>query len=192
MPQQAHVISLESLEAFRAHLIVYLSQARPSLEEVSADALRTHLWLQNEQRMHWENEFKRRTKTLEQAQQTLFSARIGLLRPETSAEQLAVHRAKRAVEEADAKLRIIKRWDREYDGRAQPLLKQMEKLHSVLSNDMVKAVAFLTEAIKSLAAYAELHSPGAPTGLGPSVTQGAADTKSKPETDRPDLPLKRL
>jgi len=157
MPQQAHVTSLESLEAFRSNLIVYLSQARPTLEEVSADAVRMHLWLENDQRSHWENEVKKRTKGLEQAQQSLFSARLGILRQETSAEQLAVHRAKRAFEDAEAKLRVVKKWDREYDGRVQPLLKQMEKLHSVLSNDMVKAVAYLTEAIKSLAAYAEIR-----------------------------------
>jgi hypothetical protein len=181
MPQQAHVISLESLEAFRAHLIVFLSQARPALEEVSADVLRAHLWLENDQRLHWENEVKRRAKGLEQAQQSLFSARLGLLRQETSAEQLAVHRAKRALEEADGKLKIVKRWDREFDGQVQPLLKQMEKLHSVLANDMVKAVAYLTEVIKSLAAYAEVHAPVAAAGLGSPATHDGA----KSETEKP-------
>ena len=34
MPQRAHVTSLSAIEAFRANLIVYLSKARPTLEEV--------------------------------------------------------------------------------------------------------------------------------------------------------------
>src|SRR5215831_3479332 len=143
MAQQARISSFEALDLFRSRLIVYLSQARPALEEVSADALRTRLWLENEQRSHWENQMRRRTKELEQAQQALFSSRLGMLRKETAAEQMAVHRAKTAVVQADEKLRTIKKWDREFEARVQPLVKQTEKLHTVLSNDMVQAVAYL-------------------------------------------------
>src|SRR6516225_9605833 len=108
MAERAQVTSLEALDTFRSQLIVYLSQARPALEEVSAEVLRTRMWLENDQRTHWENEMRRRLKTLEQAQQALFSSRLGALRRETAVEQLAVHRAKRAVDEAEAKLRVLK------------------------------------------------------------------------------------
>ncbi len=76
MPQKAHVTSVEALEAFRSSLIVYVSKARPTLEEVTADVLRTRLWLETEQRTHWEGQVRRRAKELEQAQAALFSARI--------------------------------------------------------------------------------------------------------------------
>lgn len=175
MPQKAHVTSLEALETFRSNLIVYLSQARPALDEVSAEVVRTRMWLENDQRTHWANQMRRRTKELEQAQQALFSSRLGVLRRETAAEQFAVHRAKAAVVEAETKLRILKKWDREFDGRVQPLVKQMEKLHTVLSMDMVKAVQYLTQAIGTLAAYAETKPPPqtppptpAATGVGES------------------------
>jgi hypothetical protein len=180
MPQKAHVSSLEMLESFRASLLVFLSQARPALEEVSSDVMRTRLWLENDQRTHWQNEIRRRRKELDQAQQSLFSARLGILRQETSTEQLLVQRAKRAVEEAELKLRIVKKWNREYDGLAQPLLKQTEKLHAVLSNDMVKAVAYLTEMIKTLAAYAELRPGGGLSQVAPTTSHSEA---SQPDVD---------
>ncbi len=161
MAPRAQVRSLEAIEAFRSNLVIYLSQARPALEEVSADVLRLRVWLENDQRLHWENEFRRRSKTLEQAQQALFSARLGTLQPDTAVAQMAVQRAKRAVEEAEDKLRLIKRWNREFDSRIQPLVKQTEKLHTLLSNDMVKALAYLAEAISTLAAYADLKAPAA-------------------------------
>src|SRR3974390_339634 len=116
MPEQARVTSIEALQAFRSNLIVYLSQARPLLEEVSANVLRTHLWFENEQRTHWENQIRRRLKELQQAQQALFSAKLGSLGHEMSAEQLVVHRAKRSMEEAEAKLKIVKKGDRENEG----------------------------------------------------------------------------
>ena len=45
MPDRAHVTSVDALESFRAHLIVYLSKARSTLEEVSADVQRMQGWL---------------------------------------------------------------------------------------------------------------------------------------------------
>jgi hypothetical protein len=77
---KANVTSVEALKAFRASLIIYVSKARPALEEVSADVQRMRSWLENDQRTHWENQLRRRLKVLEQAQQALFSAKIGNLR----------------------------------------------------------------------------------------------------------------
>jgi len=173
MPQKAHVTSLDALEAFRSNLIVYLSQARPALDEASAEVVRTRLWLENEQRLHWDNQIRRRNKELEQAQQALFSARLGALGKETAVEQFAVHRAKQALGEAEQKLRTLKKWEREFDSRVQPLVKQVEKLHTVLSNDMVKAIAYLRQAISTLAAYNEISAQGQAAPTSGSVTGGA-------------------
>jgi hypothetical protein len=167
MPQRAKVSSVEAIDAFRASLIVYLSKARPALEEVTADVLRMRVWLENEQRLHWENEVRKRAKLLEQAQAALFSSRISNLSDETAAEQQAFHRARRALDEAEAKLRITKKWTREFDSQLQPLVKQIEKLHTIFSNDMVQAVAYLTQTVKTLEAYA---------GIAPPSTAGVVET----------------
>jgi hypothetical protein len=177
MPDRAHVASLEALELFRANLVVYISQARPALEEVSAEVLRTRLWLEDEKRTYWEREIRRRTKELEQAQQALFSSRLGMLKKESAAEQMAVHRAKRALEEAESKLRMLKKWRRDFDGHVQPLVKQMEKLHTVLSNDMNQAVAFLNQTLDTLTSYAEIHLP---TGSAPAPAASTPPTEAKP------------
>ena len=177
MPERANVTSVEAIELFRSQLIVYLTKARPTVEEASAEVVRTRSWLETEQRVHWEKEMRRRAKTLEQAEQELFSSRISSLKDESSLQQLAVQRAKRALEEADGKLRVVKRWAREFDNRIQPLLKQIEKLHTVLSHDMVKGVASLTQTVNTLAAYAEVGQAPASSGSG-----GAAATNPPKES----------
>jgi hypothetical protein len=93
---------------------------------------------------------------------------------------MALQRAKRALEEGDAKLRTLKRWTMEYDSRVQPLVKQMEKLHTVLTQDMVLAVAFLTQAINTLAAYAEVRAPAAEPVPQAAGRQPSPDGPSKP------------
>jgi len=171
MPDRAHVTSVDALESFRSSLIVYLGKARSTLEEVSTDVQRMRSWLENDQRSHWEAELRRRSRALQEAQQALFSAKLSTFREAGSVEQLMVQRAKRALEEADAKMRMVKQWNRVFDNRVSPLVKQMEKLHTVLANDMVQAVAYLTQAIQTLDAYAGTAPPaatGAPAGGGES------------------------
>ena len=179
MPERAHVRSVDALESFRANLIVYLSKARPTLEEVSSDVQRMRGWLEGEQRTYWESEFRRRTQALQEAQAALFSSRMSRMREASAAEQMAVQRAKRALDEAEAKLRVVKQWNRVFDNRANPLVKQMEKLQTILAHDMVHAVAFLAQAIQTLDAYAEVAPPTAIPAATPPGDQ-SAQTGSKP------------
>lgn len=157
---RAHITSVDAIEGFRNTLIIYVSKARPTIEEVSSEVLRMKLWLQNDQRMFWEGMVRRRMRELEQAQQALFGARVSTLRQETSAEQLAMQRARRNLDEAENKLKRVKHWNREFDSRVDPLVKQLEKLHSVLAVDMLKATNLLGQVITTLQAYAEVF-PGA-------------------------------
>src|SRR5678815_2409279 len=177
MAERAHVSSVEALEAFRATLLIYLSKARPTIEEVSADILRTRMWLQTDQRMHWETEVRRRTKQLEQAQQALSSARVSDFREHVSTEQMAVQRARRALEEAEGKLKRVKIWNRDFDSRVQPLAKQLEKLHTVLSLDMMQAAAYLNEAANTLAEYAGI----APANAAPAAPQSDSSKVTEPQ-----------
>ena len=163
MPKRAKVRSIEALESFRSSLIIYLEKADGALAEISEDVLRTRLWLENDQRDHWEREVRRRTKELEQKHEELLSAQLSNLRETKQAEIEAVQKTKRALEEADARLALVKQWNRQYDSRIQPLAQGADKLRDVLAGHMGRAVSYLAQAIKTLSAYADLASPDTPT-----------------------------
>jgi chromosome segregation ATPase len=182
MPERAHVTSLDALDSFRASLIVYLTKAKPTLEEVSNDVLRTRVWLENDQRTHWENQLRQRGKRLQEAEQALFSARLSNLREATDAEQMAVQRARRAFEEAENKLRRVKQWIREFDTRIEPLVKQLDHLRNLYTVDMPHAVATLAEIIKTLSDYAGLAPAPGGTGLSqPSAPPASGESSAAPE-----------
>ena len=166
MPERAHVTSLDALEAFRSSLIIYVTKARPTLDEVSSDLVRMRVWLQDDQRTYWEQQVRRRARVLEQAEQALFGARLANLRETTDAEQVAVQRARRALQEAEAKLKRVKHWSREFDSRIEPLGRQLETLRNVLAIDMPNAAAYLAQAIRTLSDYAGIAA--APGGAGVS------------------------
>ena len=163
MATKAHVTSVEALEAFRSNLIVYLSKARPALEEVSDDVIRTRVWLESDRRVFWEREVRRRTQKLQDAQQALFSAEISNLREVSAAERMAVVKAKRALEEAEEKLKVVKRWIRDFENQVEPLAKKMEKLDAVFVTSVPEAISYLAQAAKTLDAYDGIESPSAET-----------------------------
>lgn len=153
MPEQAHVTSIDAIEVFRAELIGYLSKTRPIVEDACDEVSRTREWIENDRRVYWENQARRRERILEDAQQALFSAKLSNLRDVRTAEQMAVLKARRLVEEAHGKLRKIRKWTREFDNKMQPLLKELEHLRSLLASDLPKAALHLAQVIKTLEAY---------------------------------------
>ncbi len=182
MTEKAHVSSIDAIESFRAAVLIYLNKTRPILDDAAGEVMRTREWLHNDRRMYWENQLRRRTRDLEQARQALFSAELSNLRAPSSSELLAVQRAKRALNEAEERLKMIKRWSRDLDNHVEPLVKQLEQLRTVLSNDLPKAVSYLTQVIKTLDAYANLSSSDSLASPGP-------DRSVQPESPIEQSPL---
>jgi len=179
MANQARVTSTDAIESFRASMIVFLAKSRRAIDDVSDDVRRTRGWLQHDQRTHWENEVRRRTKALEQAQAELMSARLAR-NSETAMQdrQLAVNRAQRAITEAEEKIRNVKKWTQAYDSHVDPFVKRLENLCHFLEQDMPKGVAYLSNVQRILEAYAE--TPASVTG-GSSTTTSPSESEPAPE-----------
>lgn len=161
MTDQVKVTSIDALEAFRANLIIFLNKAHNSVDEVGDEIRRTRQWLQNDQRLHWEGEVRRRQKVLNEAKQVLLSARMSGLKNSTSEQEAAVSKAKRAFHEAEEKLANVKRWARNYDNCVDPLAKGLDGLRYALDHDLPKALAYVVQAQRTLESYAETRPPSA-------------------------------
>jgi len=160
MPDRAKITSLEALEDFRAKLIVYRDKASRVLDEVSDEVTRARLWLENDRPAHWQNQIKKCTRELGQAQQELFSAQLSGLRDASYAQQAAVQKCRRAIRDAEERVKLVKQWGRQFDQRVQTPARQVEKLRHTLSNDLGQAVLWLNDVTKTLTEYAELAPPG--------------------------------
>ena len=174
MADQANVTSIEAIDLFRASLLVYVSKVKPLVEDACDEVSRTRQWLQSEQRMNCENLLRRRTKEFEAAQQALFSAGVANLRDPGMAERAALQRAKRALTEAEDQLKRVKRWGLEFDNSAGPMVKQFENLRTLLANDLPKAVAYLSQVVRTLDAYANVAPPSA--AWPPMATEAGSET----------------
>ena len=178
MAKQVKVTSIDTLEAFRSHLLVYLTKAGSALDEVGDEVRRTRMWLQQDVRLHWEGQVKRLRKQLEQAESELFTSRLSALTDHSAARQMAVTRLRRLVREAEEKLKVVKKWNRNFDSVVDPLAKKLEGMQYILKGDMPKAVTYLANAQKKLEAYTQVATPG-----DEAAAQAPAEEVEEPETE---------
>jgi len=189
MADRAQVTSVEAIEAFRSALVIYLSKARPALEEMANEVARAKQWLQNDQRRKWEGEMKTRAKKLERAKAELFSVSMSKFQEVSSAQQLLMHRAQQACDEAQQKLAVLKKWDRELENRSEPLVKQVDQFQSFVTSEMPKAIANLNNVIRALEAYADVRMGSAGDAALPPETPAEPSTTSlTPEPPKEGTP----
>ena len=164
MSDQAKVKSVESLEYFRASLLTFLDKAKKANASAEGAVKKARYWIEQEQWTAWSQELKKRTRYLELAEQELFSARLSEHR-DAMLEQKTVRRCKAAVEEAEGKLKVIKRWTREFDRLFDGPVKGLGHLDDFLTNQIPRGAAWLAQAIKTLDAYARESAPPSSAGI---------------------------
>ena len=163
MSDQVQISSIDALEAFRADLIQYIAKARVALEDMEGDVRRTQTWLDTDRTQYWGGQMKSWTKNLHQAEQELYSANLTSPLAANAIQKMNVQKAKRFLGEAEEKMRILNHWRKRFEPLANPPLRQLEPLFSILGQTLPKGVASITESIKALQAYAEVAPPPPPT-----------------------------
>ena len=160
MADQARISNLDSIEAFRSALIVFISKTRQTLDTVQDTVKKTRSWLQTEQPSYWASQIRLRQKQLDQAQQELMSARMSEFVETPAAQQMAVRKARAALEEAQERAQRTKIWARDFDRTVDPMARKVDSLRDFIEGDLAKAVVYLVEIQKILQAYNE--TPAAP------------------------------
>jgi len=174
MSNQARISSIDALEGFRAELIHYIEKARVALEDMTGEARRTRTWLDVDRTQYWAAQIKKLTKLLHQAEEELYSANLTNPRAANAIQKMAVARVRLKLDEAEAKMRVIKHWRQIYDNRTAPLLRQLEPMFFRVGQQLPKAVHSLGESIKSLQAYAEASRPAQRQAAPPPAAESSS------------------
>jgi DNA repair exonuclease SbcCD ATPase subunit len=157
MADSVKITRLQVLDELRSQLFVFQTKARRALDDVQDEIKRTRVWLQNDIWAHWEGQVKRRQKVLDQMNAELMSARMSEFVDNPTMQQMQVRKARRALEEAQAKLARVKAWNRDFDRQADPLHRRLESLTHYLDNDIPRAAAWLHQAMTTLESYQEIR-----------------------------------
>ena len=174
MAKQARLTSVDELRRFKANWANFVDEARSALMMIRSDISRTQSWLENDRLPYWENMVKRKTKELAQAKNNLHRKEMTSNR--IIDEKRAVERAKRHLNEAVHKRRIVKQWVTKFPSELDRLTGGLKQVSSTIDREGPNAAASLEKIIQSVQSYLALQSPTA------EITPAA-----NPETDEDEI-----
>ena len=158
MSRGANVTSIAALRQFRVAYAEFGGVIQAALGEAQATMQRARWTIEHDQPAHWEQQRRKRQRKLEEMQSELFRAETtpSDMRVSCTTERRNVERARRGVEEAEEKLRNLKRW-RPILEREHSLFKgQCAKLAGAVESDLPRALAILERMTTSLELYVKL------------------------------------
>lgn len=188
MAEQAQVRSVEALESLRAAVLIYHSKSRRAVDMALEEMTRLRQQVEGEYRTHWEAQIRSWTRKLEQARAELMTVRLSSMVDRSTRHEEAVRKAERALAHATEKLKMTRRWARDFETAVGPHVRRLESVRDTLVHQLPKAAAWLHQAEVTLDAYAESQYA---TLTGPAQTPetpsaAALDAGSAPTSN--DLP----
>lgn len=161
MAEFARVTSIEALRQFKGALADFGEQVGLALSEAQSDVQRTVAWLSNDRLMHWQREMKKRQERLALAKSELFRKQMESNDTRTSAavERKNVAKAERLVEEAEQKLKNVKKWKTVLERELMLFRAQCAQVSAVAQSDVPITIARMDKMIGALEAYISIAAP---------------------------------
>lgn len=189
MGNQAAVYSIQALTDFRAALLMFSEDALGALGAVDMEARRTLNWLQQDRRVYWVEQIKKRREWVARAKAEVFRrqlAKTADYTPSFSEQKEQLRQAEASLQDAELRFNNVKKWERilpqlifEYKGSAR-------RIKDMASGDAIRAAHMLERLVTALEAYLREAPPSGSGGLDPAPLNSIANTifeEAKKEED---------
>ncbi|MBC7771063.1 MAG: hypothetical protein H7210_01080 [Pyrinomonadaceae bacterium] len=181
----ARVTSISALREFRLALAKYRSEAAAALIEAESNIQRTLVWLRHDRLSYWQKELRKRQELLARAKSDMYRHIVASDSPRASVDQKkGLDKAKRQLDEAEAKLTSIKRAIRILDHELVLYRGEVQGLSGMIESDLVMAESRLERMADDLDAYAQLLAPEPDS----KETVRDQDQPATSETTHPGVP----
>ncbi|MCA9291346.1 MAG: hypothetical protein KDA25_09460 [Phycisphaerales bacterium] len=178
---------------FKVRLIEFAELGRSAISEADSEVLRVQNWLQHEQRLYWERAIRKRKEKVASAQADLFRAQLAATdeRPDCTDEKRALRKAQERLDEAEGKLRSVKKWTALLDREGMLYKAQVQSLSTFLDGDIPRAAVRLERMIETLEEYVAMAPPTTDPDLAGSGASGAsgASRRGGPPKPVPDTSI---
>jgi hypothetical protein len=182
MSPSAQVHSIDLLQRLHAALARFGVDAQTALGAASAEVRRVHDTLADRLK-YWQQQVNKRQEELGQARAALSHARA-LHRGESIGcveQELALRKAQERLREAEGKVAVTRRWQRELPELIKDFEGPARGLSGFIEADLRQALALLESKIAALEAYLAAAEHQAPAAAPPAP----AETSSEPEAGKP-------
>lgn len=157
MGEQIKVADVQTIERFRASLLVASETFGLALEEAEGEIERTLAWVESEQPDFWRKRIRKAQDEVVMCKSALFRKQeikaTADARPSVVDEKKALDRAMKRLEYAEHKLRNTKRWTTELPRQSVIFKGALSGMHTVLDRDVPRVNTMLKRMTEHLEAY---------------------------------------
>ena len=164
MSGYARIDSVDSLRMFRGVLVKFAETAQVSLADAEGEMQRVLMWLETEASTYWNGQIRKRHEAVEKCkdmvrQKKLFKSPTGSTQSAVE-EEKALRIAQKRLEEAEEKLKNVKRYTPRLQKEISIYKGGVQRLSTTVSADIPVAISRLDKMCAALEAYAALTSTG--------------------------------
>ncbi len=167
------------LREFRAALATFATEAKESQAVNDMTVARGLDWFKNDLLKFWQSEIRKREDALTNAKSEYERCRMqsfGGRAPDCTDQKVALKKAQIRLEEAQEKLKAVKKWSRILDEEAEEYRGQSQAFSDMMAGDMPRAIAELDRMLTALEAYLGVAAPMA--GGDTSMVNSTAEAPS--------------
>ena len=148
----------------------FAEETTVALSEATSDAQRSVWYITSDCKAHWQRELKKRNEKLNQAKAELFKKQMESNDTRTSAvvERKNLAKCEAAVNQAEEKLRAIKRWTTELERQFMLFKAGVQGISNIVAGDLPNATARMQRMILALEQYIRLQAPAGTSSTLPS------------------------
>ena len=198
MGEQAKVADVDTIERFRASLLVAAETFGLALEEAEGEIERTIAWLETDRPDAWRKRIRKAQDKVVECKSALFRKQeiksSPEARPSVVDERKALERAQRHLELCEERLRASKRWATELPRQSVVFKGALSGMHTLLDRDVPRVNAMLKRMTEHLEEYlrgggeeaerlmellgqsSSMRRGGEGEAEGPAAADGAPDT----------------
>jgi hypothetical protein len=188
MVQSANVKSIDALQAMVAALECFQSDAAAAIDELDMEIRRAVLYISEDCRQYWKQEFRRATEKVVEAKLALEHAEMFRRgdgqRSSCHEERKALECAKRRLALAEFKLQAIKHWTIVVERAVNDYRPVRSQFGGWLESDLPKAVAVLSRMIAALETYVRMGTPNAQQPIAHAIQ---SSTEAQTAENRPQI-----
>ena len=142
--QSANVTSIDALQSVKATLVQFCADVESALVAMELEARRPVEWIEGDRARYWPQQARRASDLVQEARQALDRCEIRVSsqdRPSCYDEKKALEKAKRRLQLAEDKVRVLRRWGSEMQKATEDFSTQVARLRSFLETDITKAIS---------------------------------------------------
>jgi hypothetical protein len=180
MARSAKLTSIDAVREMAVAMINFGDEAIQALDELDINVRRALDWIEQDRKKFWAHEIRRGWERYNEARTEYEKAKtyrkVGDDSPSCRQERKIMEQAKRRVQTAEEKERVLPRWEHSIKHGVQELHGMQMQLANWLRNDLPRSISMLEHMAAALQRYAAVQG-------GSSTPQSAATDGSRVETN---------